>query len=91
MSRVSDIFAAQRPVLIPFVTGGFAYAHVHGEEGDVPPTAFGSGSKWVGGWTVGGGLEGKITANWSGKVEFLYVDLGDPEVFNANVFGAIVP
>jgi outer membrane immunogenic protein len=76
---------------LPYVTGGLAYAHVHGEEGDVPPTAFGSGSKWVAGWTLGGGIEGKITANWSAKAEFLYVDLGDPEVFSSNVFGTMVP
>ncbi|MVT53395.1 outer membrane beta-barrel protein [Bradyrhizobium yuanmingense] len=28
------------------------------------------------GWTVGAGVEGKITQNWSAKLEYLYVDLG---------------
>jgi outer membrane immunogenic protein len=70
---------------VPFVTGGFAYGHVHGEEGDKPPTAFGSGSKWVSGWTVGGGIEAMIAPRWSGKLEYLYVDFGDPEVFISKV------
>jgi opacity protein-like surface antigen len=28
------------------------------------------------GWTVGGGLEGVLTGNWLGKIEFRYADLG---------------
>jgi outer membrane immunogenic protein len=28
------------------------------------------------GWTVGGGLEYKMTANWSSKIEYLYYDFG---------------
>jgi outer membrane immunogenic protein len=28
------------------------------------------------GWTVGVGLEGRIAGNWTGKVEYLYMDLG---------------
>ena len=28
------------------------------------------------GWTVGGGLEGVLTGNWFGKLEFRYADLG---------------
>ena len=27
------------------------------------------------GWTVGAGIEGKITSNWSAKLEYLYMDL----------------
>jgi opacity protein-like surface antigen len=29
-----------------------------------------------GGWTAGGGLEGVLTGNWLGKVEFRYADFG---------------
>jgi len=29
------------------------------------------------GWTVGGGIEAAITANWSAKFEYLYVGLED--------------
>jgi outer membrane immunogenic protein len=28
------------------------------------------------GWTAGAGVEGKITQNWSAKLEYLYMDLG---------------
>lgn len=36
----------------------------------------GSTSDVRAGWTVGAGVEGKITQNWSAKLEYLYVDLG---------------
>lgn len=72
--------------LMPYVTGGLAYANLHGSEG--VPGAGGSGSKWVPGWTVGGGIEGILAPNWSAKVEYLYVDLGRHEVFT-DVFGGV--
>ena len=28
------------------------------------------------GWTVGGGIEGRIAGNWTGKIEYLYLDFG---------------
>ena len=28
------------------------------------------------GWTVGGGVEGVISGNWTAKIEYLYLDLG---------------
>ena len=28
------------------------------------------------GWTVGAGIEGMITQNWTAKLEYLYMDLG---------------
>ncbi len=28
------------------------------------------------GWTIGAGLEGVLWGNWTGKIEYLYVDLG---------------
>ena len=28
------------------------------------------------GWTVGGGIEAMFGAGWSGKLEYLYIDLG---------------
>jgi outer membrane immunogenic protein len=35
------------------------------------------------GWTVGVGVEGMITTNWSAKLEYLYMDLGR---FSAGTF-----
>lgn len=74
-----------------YVTGGFAYARVHAWDDFTPA----SGTKWVNGWTVGGGAEWKLTGNWSAKIEYLYVDLqrkhifdivpGTPEFVDANM------
>ena len=36
-----------------------------------------SDSQWVYGWTVGGGLEHAFSDNFSGRIEYLYVDLDD--------------
>jgi len=33
------------------------------------------------GWTVGGGVEHKFTQNWSGKLEYLYMDFGTKTFF----------
>jgi outer membrane immunogenic protein len=77
---------------LPFISGGLAYANLHGSEGGAAGvTAFGSGSKWVVGWTVGAGLEGLIVPNWSLKAEYLYVDLGKHAIFTGTVLGGPVP
>ncbi|MBB4361456.1 outer membrane immunogenic protein [Bradyrhizobium sp. CIR48] len=41
-----------------------------------PITSVGSNSTTRVGWTAGVGVEGKITRNWSAKLEYLYMDLG---------------
>jgi opacity protein-like surface antigen len=28
------------------------------------------------GWTVGGGIEGRLAGNWTARLEYLYLDLG---------------
>jgi iron complex outermembrane receptor protein len=28
------------------------------------------------GWTVGGGVEARLCGNWTGKIEYLYMDFG---------------
>jgi outer membrane immunogenic protein len=33
------------------------------------------------GWTVGGGIERKFSPNWSGKLEYLYMDFGSKTYF----------
>ena len=43
------------------------------------------------GWTVGAGLEFLFAGNWSAKLEYLYIDLGDSEtVVNVAGMGATV-
>jgi outer membrane immunogenic protein len=62
--------AAFSNVLI-YVTAGLAYGGVKGENLGA------SESKTHGGWATGLGAEFGFAPNWSAKVEYLYVDLGN--------------
>ena len=56
---------------LPYITAGVAF-------GDVQATsALGSNSTTQVGWTAGVGLEYAFMGNWTAKLEYLYVDLGD--------------
>jgi outer membrane immunogenic protein len=57
---------------LPYFTGGVAFGNV-----DANRTGFSGSSSTNAGWTIGGGVEGVIAGNWTAKVEYLYVDLGD--------------
>jgi len=57
---------------MPYVTGGAAFGEVKATQAGVA-----SASDTNVGWTVGAGIEGAITGNWTAKLEYLYVDLGD--------------
>lgn len=61
-----------------YVTGGAAWGEV-----EAANAVFGGGSETRLGWTVGGGVETKLTQNWSAKLEYLYVDLGDKNTYTA--------
>lgn len=81
------------PRILAYVTGGLAYGHVsatetvsgtnvigvNGANGAtfVPVSAALSNSSTRVGWTVGGGLEGAVGGNWTAKIEYLYMDLGN--------------
>jgi outer membrane immunogenic protein len=41
------------------------------------------------GWTLGGGVEGALTGNWTWKAEYLYLDLGTESGSVADNFGGI--
>jgi outer membrane immunogenic protein len=88
--RVGSLFT---PTVLGYVTGGLAYGEIStagavsgtnitGPQGTniviLTPVAasFGDRSTRVG-WTIGAGLEGMIGGNWTAKVEYLYVDLGN--------------
>jgi outer membrane immunogenic protein len=58
---------------LPYVTGGLAYGDVEAN----PSFGFISQSKTSTGWTVGAGVEFALAQNWTAKVEYLYMDLGD--------------
>jgi outer membrane immunogenic protein len=65
-----------------YVTGGAAFGHLGTGltfAGAPPVQAF----QWETGWTVGGGIEAMLSAHWTVKAEYLYVDLGNgPTIFN---------
>jgi outer membrane immunogenic protein len=63
------------PTVLLYATGGLAYGAVNTSEviGVLP--GFSSTTTNVG-WTVGAGVEGVISGNWTAKLEYLYVDLG---------------
>jgi outer membrane immunogenic protein len=67
-------FAADR-VLI-FVTGGAAFADVKAglTGGSISSATYDTTNKV--GWTAGGGIEVAFADNWTGKLEYLYADLG---------------
>lgn len=60
-----------------YLTGGGAFGGV--KETDAAPGegASASFSQSRGGWTVGAGLEAQLWGNWSGKLEYLHLDLGN--------------
>jgi outer membrane immunogenic protein len=63
-------YAADR--FMPYVTGGAAFGNIQ-----ATTPGFAGASATNVGWTLGAGLEAALTRNWTGKVEYLYVDLGN--------------
>ncbi len=53
-------------------TGGFAFGDVQNSNGGSHPW---SASETQTGWVAGGGVEYKLAPNWSGKVEYQYLNL----------------
>ena len=71
------------PTWLLYVTGGLAFGEIetnatlvgiNANLAAVTATTTSSETKW--GWTVGGGIEGVISGPWTGKIEYLYMDLG---------------
>ena len=58
---------------LPYVTGGLAYGNIEAN----PSFGFTSASTTNSGWTVGAGVEFALMQNWTAKVEYLYMNLGD--------------
>lgn len=69
--------------VLPYITGGAAYGRLHADQLSMAETLAvqdgvplsTSTTNW--GWTLGAGVEYAMTNNWTLKVEYLYVDLGD--------------
>lgn len=58
-----------------YVTGGAAFGDVEARGGVA------RGSDWQTGWTVGAGIETMLGQGWTTKLEYLYVDLGDSNLY----------
>jgi outer membrane immunogenic protein len=78
------------PQVLLYATGGLAYGSIKSSgtltgftPNGTPVVAVGSSSDIRFGWTVGAGVEGMITRNWTAKLEYLYMDLGN---FSAGTF-----
>jgi outer membrane immunogenic protein len=61
--------------ILLYATGGLAYGHFSGSSWTLPMN-FGTWASTNVGWTVGAGVESALGANWSVKLEYLYMDLG---------------
>ena len=73
------IAMGRRDRFLPFVTAGYAgaYAKASTSQETFPPPSplTGSGSKWLNGFVVGGGLEFAVSDRVTLKSEYLYTDL----------------
>jgi len=71
------------PSWLFYITGGLAYGEIKSSEalavvgGPLPAgTAFATFNTTRAGWTVGAGVEGVVSGNWTAKLEYLYMDFG---------------
>jgi len=62
-----------------YATGGLAFGQV---KSGIDNSATFQTDRTNMGWTVGGGIEHSLSSNWSGKIEYLHVDLGWTSVSN---------
>ena len=86
------------PQFLLYGTGGLAYGHTKFQNNYICPTCgalanvFGETSDTRSGWTAGGGVEWMFLPQWSLKVEYLYVDLGEigPIETSQTGFGTLI-
>jgi outer membrane immunogenic protein len=69
-------YASDRSLL--YATGGIAFVRIKDSFDCCTPLDFDHTEKSVTktGWTVGGGFETALAANWTAKVEYLFIDAG---------------
>src|SRR5262245_38233162 len=72
------------PTVLLYITGGLAYGELKTDlllsgftPFGVPVSVAASQKDTKAGWVVGGGIEGRLWDNWTGKLEYLYMDLGE--------------
>jgi outer membrane immunogenic protein len=84
------------PSVLLYATGGLAYGGIKSSAAiagfnpnGVLVTAAASNTRTRAGWTIGGGIEGHLGGNWTGKLEYLYIDFGTvTNQVNLLTFGA---
>ena len=80
-----------------YVTGGGAYGHINQTlqattaQAGIGSFATNSTSENKFGFVVGAGLEASLGGNWTGKVEYLYMDLGSTGTSLTGAFAAAPP
>lgn len=72
---------------LAYVTGGFAYGSVRATCCNIPGVITDE-TRTRTGYAVGGGIEAMLAPNWSAKLEYLYVDLGEKTNYHAPVIPA---
>jgi outer membrane immunogenic protein len=85
------------PTVMGYVTGGLAIGEVKSDATILGRTG-GVGAPFVStfttdrttrvGWTVGAGVEASLGGNWTGKIEYLYLDLGRESFSAVNLANA---
>ena len=60
-----------------FATGGLAVGNINAYDVSGPASA----TKTKAGWTVGGGIENRLSGPWSAKVEYAYTAFGHTDYF----------
>lgn len=80
---------ATGPVLSYF-TGGLAYGNVKTTFNDVNAGVSETFSQTRTGWTIGSGVEAALGGNWTGKIEYLYLDLGNQSGVGVHAFNSDV-
>jgi outer membrane immunogenic protein len=66
------------PTVLVYATGGLAYGDVE-TNSFLSTLATFSGRVVKAGWTAGGGIEAALGGRWTGRVEYLYMNLGSVE------------
>jgi outer membrane immunogenic protein len=74
-----------------YVTGGAAFVHVTDTFGGGAPGVLATANTSTRtGWTVGGGIETKLSRNWTTTTEYLFIDAGSTN-FASDPFGIATP
>jgi high affinity Mn2+ porin len=71
---------------MPYVTGGFAWAHTHVNLNDNSGSIFATPGAIQTGWAAGAGVEFAVSGNWSAKLEYDYISLAS-RTYDLSSFG----